>query len=67
MNAASVFEKDWERLREIVEGRSEFGRGELAVTQAKQLAASISQEHHVAVTIPQSKLKWLRGGKRAEH
>jgi len=66
MNAASVFEKDWERLREVVEGRSELGRGDLAVAKAKELAAAITSTHSVSVTIPHSKLKWLSGGKHAE-
>jgi hypothetical protein len=60
------FQSDWARLTEIVEGRSEYRRGSLAVLKAKELAQEIVHRHHVGVTISKSKLAWLRNEERRE-
>jgi hypothetical protein len=60
MNASTGFQDDWVRLTEIVEGRSEYRRGHLAALEAQKLAQEIVERHHVSVTIPRSKLKWLK-------
>jgi len=58
------FRDDWNELTSIVEGRSHWGRSAMAVTKARELAATLSERHQVAVTISPSKLTWLRGRKR---